>query len=151
MLSNKAKYGIRALIHLAQQGSGPVLIKNIAEKERIPRKFLEAILLEFKIGGLLQSKAGKGGGYYLRQAPSAINLAHVIRIIDGPLAPIPCASQTAFVPCADCIDVQKCVIRQVMRQVRDATANILEQTTLDRLVKEQEHLNNPAYEYDFHI
>ena len=151
MLSNKAKYGIRALIHLAQQGPGRVLIKDIAEKERIPRKFLEAILLELKVAGLLQSKPGKGGGYFLLRAPDSINLGHVIRTIDGPLAPIPCASETAFSPCKDCPDVQKCAIRSVMKQVRDATAKILEQTTLAQLVNEQVRLNQPAYEFDFHI
>ena len=151
MLSNKAKYGIRALIHLAQQGPGHVLIRDIAEKERIPRKFLEAILLELKVAGFLQSKPGKGGGYFLLRTPDSINLGHVIRTIDGPLAPIPCASETAFSPCKDCPDVRKCAIRTVMKQVRDATAKILEQTTLAQLVTEQVRLNQPAYEFDFHI
>lgn len=137
MLSNKAKYGIRALLHMARNGPGMVLIREIAEKERIPQKFLEAILCELKVAGILQSKPGKGGGYYLYRAPESINLGQVIRIIDGPLAPIPCASLTAFAPCRDCVDFEKCVIRSVMRQVRDATAKILEHINLSQLVEQE--------------
>ncbi len=151
MLSNKAKYGIRAMLHLARQRNGAVLIKNIAQQERLPKKFLEAILLELKVAGVLQSKPGKGGGYSLHRPPDSITLGQIIRTIDGPLAPIPCASQTAFAPCKDCPDVQKCVIRFVMKQVRDATAKILDETTLEQLLQEQERLKNPSYEFDFHI
>ncbi len=142
MLSNKAKYGIRALIHMARKGPGLILIREIAEKERIPQKFLEAILCELKVAGILQSKPGKGGGYYLYRSPESINLGQVIRIIDGPLAPIPCASLTAFAPCRDCLDFEKCVIRSVMRQVRDATAQILEHINLNELVKEEDKMNS---------
>ena len=151
MLSKKAKYGIRALIYLAQQPAGAVIIRDIAERARVPRKFLEAILLELKMAGLLQSKPGKGGGYHLRLPPDSINLGQVIRSLDGPLAPIPCASQTAFAPCKDCPDVQKCVIRSVMRRVRDATAKIHDQTNLSQLVQEQERLNIPPFDFDFNI
>jgi Rrf2 family protein len=151
MLSKKAKYGIRALIHLACRGRGHVLIKDIAEAERIPRKFLEAILLDLKLAGLLQSRPGRGGGYSLRRPADSINLGQVIRTFDGPLAPIPCASQTAFTPCLDCPDVQQCVIRLVMRQVRDATAAILDQTTLDQLAREQDRLSAPPFHPDFNI
>jgi Rrf2 family protein len=151
MLSKKAKYAIRALIHLAQHQGTPILIKDIAEQERIPRKFLEAILLELKVKSLLQSKPGPGGGYLLRRPADSINLGEVIRLTDGHLAPIACASQTAYAPCEDCPDVPKCVIRSVMKQVRDATAKILEQTTLEQLVNEQGRLNSRLSEFDFNI
>ena len=152
MLSNKAKYGVRALIHMAMRtGKGRIVIKDIASKERIPQKFLEAILLELKSAGILQSKPGRGGGYYLHRPPESINLGRVIRLIDGPLAPIPCVSQTAYASCKDCLDEQRCVIRGVMKKVRDATAKILDDTTLADLVREQERLDASCGEIDFHI
>jgi Rrf2 family protein len=105
MLSMKAKYGLQALLYLAKQASPvPVLISDLAEKENIPRKFLELILLDLKNHGILNSKKGKGGGYSLRQKPEAIKLGRVIRVLDGPLAPVPCVSQTAYGPCDGCED-----------------------------------------------
>jgi Rrf2 family protein len=151
MLSNKAKYGIRALIYLAGHSGKPALIKDIARQAYLPKKFLEAILLELKVAGVLQSKPGKGGGYSLHRPADSIMLGQIIRIIDGPLAQIPCASQTAFAPCKDCADVSKCVIRLVMKQVRDATAQILDQTTLEDLVKEQDRLKELSHALDFNI
>src|SRR5437667_48316 len=109
MLSMKAKYGLRALLYLArQENQGPVLISELAEKESIPKKFLELILLDLKNHGILQSKKGKGGGYSLSRRPEAIKLGRVIRVLDGPLAPLPCASQTAYVPCDGCEDENTC-------------------------------------------
>src|SRR5262245_50904316 len=98
MLSKKAKYGIRALLYLAERrGQGPILIKDIAKAERIPQKFLEAILVELKSDGILKSRAGRTGGYELLRPPKEVNLGQVIRLMDGPLAPIPCVSQMAYV------------------------------------------------------
>jgi Rrf2 family protein len=135
MLSNKAKYALKALRFLAtEQGKGPILISNIAKHEEIPRKFLEQILLELRKEGVLYSKIGKGGGYILLKNPKEITLFKVIRIIDGPLAPTPCASVTAYHACNECKDVETCEIRVIMREVRDATVKILENKTVADLV-----------------
>jgi Rrf2 family protein len=130
-MSRKARYALRALYALsADDTRGPVLIADLAEREKIPRKFLEAILLELKNAGLLKSKKGKGGGYSLARASDRITMGEVIRIIDGPLAPIPCASERAFVRCEECVDETTCGTRHVMKKVRDAIAGILDGTTL---------------------
>jgi Rrf2 family protein len=130
-LSRKARYALRALYALAgDDARGPVLIADLAEREKIPRKFLEAILLELKNAGVLKSKKGKGGGYSLARPAEQITMGQVIRIIDGPLAPIPCASERAFVKCEECVDEATCGTRQVMKKVRDAIAAILDSTTL---------------------
>jgi Rrf2 family protein len=131
MLSSKAKYGLKAMVHLAQrEGLGPVLIADIAEAERIPKKFLDAILLEIKNQGLLASKKGKGGGYVLARPAARIAVADILRILDGPLAPVPCVSHSAYRRCDDCADEAACAIRAVMQEVRDAIAAILDNTTL---------------------
>src|SRR5437867_5209337 len=136
MLSMKAKYGLRALLSLArQENQGPVLISELAEKESIPKKFLELILLDLKNHGILQSKKGKGGGYFLSRRPEAIKLGRVIRVLDGPIAPLPCASQTAYIPCDECEDEKTCGIRLVMKDVRDAMAKILDGTSLADVLK----------------
>jgi Rrf2 family protein len=142
MLSKKAKYALKALFALAQDnvnGQKSMLIAEIARQERIPKKFLEAILLDLKNDGILYSKRGKTGGYALRKTPDQISVGQVIRVIDGPLALIPCASQTAFVPCEECTDVETCAIRLTMRKVRDATAAILDNTTLADALKSRRH------------
>ncbi len=142
MLSKKAKYALKALFALAQDnvnGQKSMLIAEIARQERIPKKFLEAILLDLKNDGILYSKRGKTGGYALRKTPDQISVGQVIRVIDGPLALIPCASQTAYVPCDECIDVETCAIRLTMRKVRDATASILDNTTLADALKSRRH------------
>ena len=152
MLTQKAKYGIRALMYLGRQGIGkPVLIREIAENEKMPRKFLEAILLELKSAGLLSSRPGRGGGYSLLRAPEDIPLGRVLRLIDGPLAPIPCVSQTAYAPCKDCPDERACAIRVVMKQVRDATATVLDATTLADLLAHQVRLGSSSAALDFAI
>jgi len=131
MLTNKGKYGLKALLHLAtHEGDGSVSISDIAESNNIPKKFLDAILLELKNAGLLYSKKGKGGGYWLAKPADKIMLSSVIRILDGPLAPIACASRTAYRPCADCEDVAACEIRALMQEVRDAMAKVLDGTSL---------------------
>lgn len=147
MLSKKAKYSIRALLHLGrEQGKGPVLIRDIAEKEQIPRKFLEAILLELRNEGIIHSKLGKGGGYYLERNPDTITLGRLIRLIDGPLAPVSCVSQTAYAPCKDCLSEKACVIRHVMKQVRDSYAKILDDMTLQMMLAQEKELEtgNPS-------
>ena len=131
MLTRKAKYGLRAILRLAREhGKGPVLIADLAEEESIPRKFLEMILLEMNKLGLLESRKGKGGGYLLARPPAEISLGHVVRILDGPLAPIPCVSLTAYRKCEECENETTCGIRMVMKEVRDANARILDGTTL---------------------
>ncbi|HLC21263.1 MAG TPA: Rrf2 family transcriptional regulator [Candidatus Methylomirabilis sp.] len=139
MLSKKAKYGLRALLFLAKEhGQGPVLISEISQREGIPKKFLELILLDLKNQGVLQSKKGKGGGYFLSKAPQAVTLGHVIRALDGPLAPLPCVSQTAYMKCEECKDEMTCGIRIVMKEVRDATAKILDGTSLAEILERVE-------------
>jgi Rrf2 family protein len=131
VLSRKSKYGLKALLVLAQEaGRGPVLVSDLAERDAMPKKFLEAILLELKRHGLVLSKKGKGGGYLLRRAPAEITFGEVIRVLDGPLAAVSCVSQTAYMMCAECVDEQTCGVRVAMKEVRDATARILDNTTL---------------------
>ena len=131
MLSRKSKYGLKALLMLArEEGRGPVRVSELADRNAIPRKFLEAILLDLKRHGLVQSKKGKGGGYFLRRSPAEITFGTVIRALEGPLALVPCVSQTAYAPCTDCVDERTCGVRVAMREVRDATSRILDHTTL---------------------
>ena len=134
MLSRKSKYAIKALLALADhQGEEPVRIADLAHKEQIPAKFLELILLDLRNHGILQSRKGKGGGYLLARDPATIFLGQIVRIFDGPLAPVPCASQTGYVRCADCINEDVCGVRLAMREVRDATAKILDGTSIASL------------------
>lgn len=132
-LSKRGEYGLRAAIHLANaykhSPDAMVQIKDISVQEKIPTKYLEQILLALKNAGLLQSKMGVGGGYYLAKLPEQINLGQIVRVLDGPLAPIRCVSHMAYEPCG-CPDEQSCGLRMVMGDVRDAIANILENTTL---------------------
>jgi Rrf2 family protein len=131
MLSRKAKYGLKALIHLAQRaGEGPVLIEELARAEGIPRKFLEQILLELKKKGLLHSRKGRGGGYQLGRAPEEIFMGEIVRVLDGPLAPVPCVSVIAYRKCDECPDENACGIRLVMKEVRDSIAHILDTASL---------------------
>lgn len=131
MLSSKAKYGLKAMVHLARHAeNGSVLIADIAEAETIPKKFLDAILLELKNRGFLSSKKGKGGGYTLARPAERIMVGDIVRVLDGPLAPVSCVSQTAYARCDDCGDENACAVRAVMGEVRDAIAAILDHTTL---------------------
>lgn len=130
-LSKRTQYGLRALYALARHyGRGPMLITDLAQNEAIPKKFLEQILLTLKGSGLVTSKKGKGGGYSLAQSPAEITIGSVIRMIEGPLAPLPCASETRFRKCDECPDIETCGTQIVMREVRDAMASILDRTTL---------------------
>lgn len=135
MISRKAKYALRALEYLAVHGrTEPVLIADIAEKEHIPQKFLERILLDLNKKGILQSRKGKGGGYLLNRHPKDIPIGEVIRLMDGPLAPVSCVSQTAYAKCDDCLDEKSCCTRLVMKEVRDAIADVLDRTSLSAMV-----------------
>lgn len=127
----KARYALRALYALAvDETRSPVLIADLAERERIPRKFLEAILLELRNAGILQSKKGKGGGYALARPAAEITIGQVMRAIDGPLAPIPCVSERAYARCDECPSEETCGTHLVMKEVRDAIAKVLDGTTL---------------------
>jgi Rrf2 family protein len=138
-ISKRTQYGLKAMLALASRyGEGPVLIATLSKQETIPIKFLELILLDLKSGGLLDSKKGPRGGYQLNRPPSEITIGALIRILEGPLAPLPCASETAFRPCEECGDVESCGTRIIMRQVRDAIANVLDGTTLAELVRQVE-------------
>ena len=132
MLSQKAKYALRALLMLAEgvEQESPIAISEIAARERISQKFLETILVELRDQGLLESRRGRYGGYRLRRAPSAISFGDVMRAIDGPLAPIRCASRTDYKPCDDCPDASACTIRWAMLKARDAIAKALDGCTL---------------------
>jgi Rrf2 family protein len=140
MLSNKAKYGLKAVMHLASH-EGPCLAADIAEKNQIPRKFLDAILLELTKAGILNSKKGKGGGYHLARPANRIAAGQIIRILDGSLAPIACASQMNYRRCTDCPNEEACAVRSLMTSVGDAISLILDRTsvasmcTLDEVVR----------------
>ena len=152
MLSMKAKYGLQAMSVLAREyGRGPVLIADLASAEKIPRKFLEVILLELKRKGILESKKGKGGGYQLRRHPSQISVGELIRTLDGTIALLPCVSQTAYRRCDECVDETTCGIRSVMKEVRDSTAEILDGTTLEELLRRSQRLSEAGRPVMYHI
>lgn len=136
MISKKAKYALKALTQLTKnfENQQPMLISEIADAENIPKKFLEAILLELRKNGLLLSQKGKGGGYKLRIPPSKITIAKVLRIVDGPIAPMLCVSLNFYGKCDDCTDEVTCFIRPMMEKVRDANLAIYEHTTLADMV-----------------
>lgn len=145
MLSKKSKYAIKALVLLAKQyRKGPLLISAISEGERIPKKFLEAILLELKKKGILASKMGAGGGYYLIKEPKDVMLISVVRLTDGPIAMTPCVSLNFYEPCEECVDEVTCGLRDIARQVRDASLDILSNTSLADLVKREQKLEKEA-------
>ncbi|MBV9330021.1 MAG: Rrf2 family transcriptional regulator [Alphaproteobacteria bacterium] len=131
MLSQKARYALHALIALARHGGRePMLIADIAEEARLPRKFLEQILVDLKKRGIVRSLRGRAGGYLLGRHPKDISFAEIIRAIDGPLALSPCVSATAYHRCADCEDEASCAIRKALLSARDATAEALESRSL---------------------
>ncbi|GGH73009.1 MAG: Rrf2 family transcriptional regulator [Bacteroidetes bacterium] len=147
MLSKKSKYAINALVYLAkQEDNRMVVIQEIAEEEKIPRKFLEAILLDLKRNGILGSKQGKGGGYYLLQRPNEINLADVMRLFDGPIALLPCATYKFFERCEECVDVETCGIRDAMVELRNQTVNFLKATSLEDILLREGQLTEGSRE-----
>lgn len=136
MLSKKTQYAFRALTHLAQNyGKDPVRISSISVQQKIPLKFLENILNELKKAEILESKKGKGGGYSLRVSPKKLNLATIIRVINGPIALLPCVSLNFYEKCLDCNE-ETCGIRKMMIIARDATLKVLEKKTFDDILKD---------------
>lgn len=129
MISQKAKYALRALVALAREG-GSMMIGEIAARERIPRKFLEQILLELKRHGIVMSRRGKLGGYDLLMQADQITYGQVLRIIDGPIAPLPCLSRIAYRRCADCRTEDECEIRRVFARVATSAREVLDRTTI---------------------
>jgi Rrf2 family protein len=133
MLTAKGKYGLKALVYLSQMPPGQLaLVADVAQANNIPKKFLDAILGELRNAGMVQSRKGKGGGYRLARLPEEIKVGSIVRVLDGPLAPIPCASHTRYEPCDDC-DVATCQVRHMMLDVRNAIAEVLDQTTLAQM------------------
>jgi Rrf2 family protein len=131
MLSQKAKYAIKALLVLARAKDGSIVQVNvIAEKQNIPKKFLDLIFFELRRHGLIQSTRGREGGYCLAVPAADISMADIVRAVDGPLAPLPCASVNFYRRCSDCSDEKTCEVRRLMREVRDATSAILDNTSL---------------------
>jgi Rrf2 family protein len=140
MLSKKCKYAIHALVHMAKEPEEKFLIKDISEACNIPKKFLEAILLDLKRAGILGSKQGKGGGYFLRRQISEINLAEVVRLFDGAIAAVPCATYKFYESCDECEDEETCSVRHAFLAVRNATVEMLKSDTLESLVKRENKL-----------
>lgn len=143
MLSKKTKYALKALIVMGKNRHNPPMqIAQIAEMEHIPKKFLEQILLELRKAGLLYSKKGAGGGYTLNKDPKDIFIAQVLRITDGPIAMVPCASLNFYHKCDECIDESTCGVRSLFIDVRDATLKYLSETSIADLIAKEELLGN---------
>jgi Rrf2 family protein len=136
VLTKKAKYALKAALFLARREPGePVLIAEIAAAEKIPKKFLETILLIMKNRGVLVSRKGRGGGYALARPANRVSFGEIVRMMDGPLAPVPCVSATAYRRCEECASEETCEIRAVMQRVRDASSAVLDDTSLADAVK----------------
>ncbi|WP_457797875.1 RrF2 family transcriptional regulator [Methylocystis sp. S23] len=145
MLTKKGKYGLKAMVHLAQAEPGrPVPVLDISEKQRIPKKFLDSILCELRNAGFVQSRMGKGGGYSLARPACDITVGELVRAIDGPLAPVPCASKTRYRRCDDCSDENTCAVRRIMQRAQEALSNVLDKCSLqemrDRVNRSEEAL-----------
>ncbi|WP_159717169.1 RrF2 family transcriptional regulator [Geminicoccus flavidas] len=140
MLTKKAKYGLKALVHLAS--GDPEKLTQAAEISEVtgaPKAFLDAILLELRNAGLIRSKKGPGGGFTLARPPTEIRMGYVVRTLDGPIAPLPCARRKTAEPCRDCVIVEGCEVRLLMLEVRDAIAAVLDQTTLAQMRDQANH------------
>ena len=136
MLSQKTRYAMLALTRLAKDvGKGAIMISEIARSENVPQRYLEAILLDLKKLGLLGSKLGKNGGYFLIRKPEDINLSQIVRHFEGPIALVSCVSEKAYQPCEFCKDEEKCNLRKVFKDIRDYTYDKLQQTTLLDLIE----------------
>lgn len=135
LLTNKGKYGLKAMVHLAGLSHSEVAqVGDIAEANAIPKKFLDQILSELRKTGLVYSKKGKAGGYALAKPAESISVGQIVRVLDGPLAPIECCSVTAYRPCSDCGDEESCAVRLIMVEVRNALASVLDTRTLAEMV-----------------
>lgn len=147
MLTKKGKYGLKALAHLATLPNGQTAQSvEIAIANNIPKKFLDAILGELRTAGIVVTKKGKGGGYRLAREPAEISVGSAVRALDGPLAPIGCASRTAYLPCRDCRDVQACAVRLLMLQVRDVSALVLDNTSVEDMCRGARGVEALAYD-----
>jgi Rrf2 family protein len=136
MISQKAKYGIKALAFLGERGLGEsVQIEEIARQAKVPRKFLEHILLDLKRRAIVDSRRGRSGGYALVKSPKDLTIGEILRAIDGPIAPLPCVSRTAYRRCADCADEKTCVVRRLFADAWAAQLLLLEGTTLDSAIR----------------
>jgi len=137
MITNKTRYALKALGFLAEEHAAgrPILIARVATQQKIPRKFLEAILLELKNKGVLQSKKGKGGGYSLAKNPDQIKLIEIMRMVEGPLAPLPCLSKTAHAKCEGCQDEGVCNLKHVMKEAYEAQLKVLEKVSLQDMLE----------------
>ena len=143
ILSKKTKYAMVALTRLARDyGRGPIQIRDIAESEKIPQRFLENILLELRKLGILGSKLGKEGGYFLLKKPSEVSLSEIVRHFEGTIALMYCVSEKAYQPCEFCKNEATCQIRRVFKEVRDTTYEILKRTSLEALISD----SNPIHE-----
>lgn len=141
MISQRAKYALRALVALVRARPGESrMISEISKEQAIPKKFLEQILLELKRAGIVMSRRGRLGGYELLRAPDKITFGEVLRLIDGPIAPLPCLSKIAYRKCEDCRDEASCEIRHVFGRVAEATREVLDSTTLADAVRLPAHL-----------
>lgn len=132
MISQKARYALRALVALARsdRAGEAMVISEIAERERIPKKFLEQILLDLKHHGIVDSRRGKAGGYMLLRGADAVTFGEILRIIDGPIALLPCLSKIAYRRCEDCVSEERCEVRRVFARVAESSREILDRTTL---------------------
>ena len=149
MLTNKGKYGLKALVHLASLRPGQTAQSvEIATANNVPKKFLDAILGELRVAGMIVTRKGKNGGYMLSRPPAEIMAGAAIRALDGPLAPIACASRTGYRPCSDCVDVQACAVRVLMTEVRDLSAKLLDATSIEDM---RQHAKLPQHELVYHI
>jgi len=136
MITMKAKYALKALSRLAVAPKGqPLLIADIAEQEGIPKKFLELILSELKQHGILTSRKGRGGGYLMARLPEEVTVASVLRVLDGPIAPVACLSRTAYQRCNECPSEATCSVRLVLREAHEASVKVLENTTIADMVR----------------
>src|SRR5690606_14270380 len=142
MLSKKCKYAIHALVHMAKNPDEKYLIKEISEACRIPKKFLEAILLDLKRAGILGSKSGKGGGYTMRASPSDVKLAEVVRHYDGSSGVVPCAPFIFYLSCDECEDEETWTVSHTLLEARNATVEMLKSQTMASLVKDEQRLIN---------
>jgi len=139
MITKRTKYALKALLLLGEKSDAqnPVLISNLAKEGRIPRKFLELILLDLKNKGVLQSRKGKGGGYFLAKPADKIQLSTILRILEGPLAPLPCLSKTSYRKCDDCHDEGTCAIRLTMKKLYEQQLVYFEETTLQNMLEHE--------------
>lgn len=139
MLTNKAKYGLRAMCALTSAGEEWLQARTIATRANVPEKFLEAILVDLRRAGYVRSRRGAQGGHGLAQPAAAIMVGDLIRAIDGPLAPVRCASMTAYAPCSDCADPEHCAVRELMRETRAALSGVLDTCSLQTLTERSSH------------